>query len=130
MQVRRIYCKTLLKNLLKVRWIIWKIFKIFLCVLNFFLEKFNLNLSCVLYTTKNRFSKKSAKITFFSKFSHFFLKSIKNNVSWLNLKFLDLVFRKIFKKVFFRKKVLKTSKFVSKKKIFCWKFLKSTLKNS
>ena len=60
-------------------------------------------------STKNRFSKKSAKITFFSKFSHFFLKSIKNNVSWLNLTFLDLVFRKIFKKVFFRKKVLKTS---------------------
>ena len=36
-------------------------------------------------------------MTFFFKFSHFFLKSIKNNISWLNLKFLDLVLRKIFK---------------------------------
>jgi hypothetical protein len=61
-------------------------------------------------------------MTFFFKFSHFFLISIKNDLSWLNLTFLDLVLRKIFKKVFFRKKALKTSElrnsYREKKNIF------------
>jgi hypothetical protein len=54
-------------------------------------------------------------MTFFFKFSHFFLKSIKNSVSW------DLKSRKIFEKVFFRKKALKTSELQNSK---------SALKNS
>jgi hypothetical protein len=54
------------------------------------------------------FQKKCQNNFFFQVYS-FFLESIKNNVSWLNLTFLDLVLRKIFKKVFFRKIVLKTS---------------------
>jgi hypothetical protein len=44
-------------------------------------------------------------MTFFFKFSHFFLISTKNNVSWLNLTFLGLILIKII----FRKKALKTS---------------------
>ena len=39
--------KTLPKILLKVRRIIWKIFKIFLCVLNLFCDKFIFYMSCV-----------------------------------------------------------------------------------
>ena len=39
--------KTLPKNLLKVRGIIWKIFKIFLCVLILFYVKIDKNTSCV-----------------------------------------------------------------------------------
>jgi hypothetical protein len=58
-------------------------------------------------------------MTFFFKVSHFFEKNIKNNISWLNLTFLDLVLKEEYSKMYFSKKSLKnfrTLKFEAGKK--------------